>query len=70
MSHESEASVHVLETHDRLARIETKIDTLITDRKDHEKRIRSVERNVWWVSGAAAVVGWFLQPWLKSKGLM
>jgi hypothetical protein len=46
---------------DRLARIETKLDLIVValtkSLDDHEDRIRSVEKKVYWFSGAAAVVG-------------
>jgi hypothetical protein len=46
---------------DRLARIETKLDLIVTaltkSLDDHEARIRLVEKKVYWFSGAAAVVG-------------
>ena len=40
-----------------LARIETKLDTALTNVADHETRIRRLERNMWAFAGGAAVVG-------------
>jgi hypothetical protein len=41
---------------DRLARIETKIDTLIIGESDHETRIRAVERGQWKHTGSMLVL--------------
>jgi len=40
-----------------LARVETKIDTLITSQSDHETRIRRLERAVWSIGGTALIGG-------------
>lgn len=40
-----------------LARIEVKLDRVISDNSDHESRLRRVERLVWAVAGAGTVVG-------------
>ena len=45
------------ETAVALVRIETKLDIAITNSADHESRIRSLERKLWMVAGAAAVGG-------------
>ena len=45
---------------ERLSRIETKLDSALDVDKDHETRIRGVERNQWFFSGIAAVIGSFL----------
>ena len=42
---------------DRLARIETKTDAAVEAHRDHEERIRGLEKRMWTVGGAAAVVG-------------
>lgn len=42
---------------ERLARIETKSDAAVEAHRDHEDRIRGLERRMWTVGGAAAVVG-------------
>ena len=42
---------------ERLARIEEKTDSAAAANKDHEERIRGLERRMWTVGGAAAVVG-------------
>jgi len=41
----------------RLTRIETKLDAALECSEDHEHRLRSVENKQWWMSGAAAVIG-------------
>ena len=41
------------ETTDRLARIETKLDILLTNRDDHEERIRGLEQWKWRAGGIA-----------------
>jgi hypothetical protein len=41
---------------ERLARIETKVDIIIEHGRDHEKRVRSLERENWLHRGAAAIV--------------
>lgn len=41
---------------DRLARIETKLDTLIIGETDHETRLRSVERGQWKHSGSMLIL--------------
>ena len=45
---------------ERLARIETKLDNALDKDKDHESRLRATERNQWFFSGIAAVIGSFL----------
>lgn len=40
-----------------LARIEVKLDRVISDTTDHESRLRRLERLVWSASGAALVGG-------------
>ncbi|WP_067201137.1 hypothetical protein [Microbacterium sp. XT11] len=40
-----------------LTRVEVKLDNALTRGDDHEGRIRALERKVWLVSGAAAVLG-------------
>jgi hypothetical protein len=39
-----------------LTRCETKLDQLLSAEKDHEDRIRSVERKQWYFSGVWAVL--------------
>jgi chaperonin cofactor prefoldin len=55
---------------ERLARIETKLDTLIDQSEDKESRIRSLEKNqtklLAWASGAAGMVSIAFQL-LKDK---
>ncbi len=41
----------------RTERIEVKLDTALIRLDDHEKRIRSGERNQWFFSGVAAIIG-------------
>jgi hypothetical protein len=40
-----------------LARIETKLDTALTEVADHEQRLRRLERALWVATGAAAAGG-------------
>lgn len=44
------------EDRERLVRVETKLDTIITSGGDHEKRIRSLERGWWKQMGAMGVI--------------
>jgi hypothetical protein len=41
----------------QLAVISTKLDTLLVQRDDHEKRIRSLEQWKWLATGIAAAAG-------------
>jgi hypothetical protein len=52
-----------------LERIETKLDALIDVKKDHETRIRSVERKQWTFAGVASVVGVIGGALLKTFGI-
>lgn len=47
----------VTETRDDVRDIKVKVDDLSDDSKDHETRLRSLERKIWWASGFAAVGG-------------
>jgi len=44
-----------------VARIETKIDTILGQHNDrlldHETRLRGLEKARWWIAGAAGVLG-------------
>lgn len=40
-----------------LARMEGKLDRLVDDKRDHETRIRALEKKVWAAAGAAAAAG-------------
>ncbi len=42
---------------DRLARIETKLDDMREDKKDHEERLRKLETRGSWLSGFYAAAG-------------
>ena len=42
---------------ERLVRIETKLDSVVDGRADHESRLRHLEQWMWRAAGAAAVVG-------------
>lgn len=41
---------------DRTARIETNLGSIVKQGVDHEVRLRTVEKRVWWGQGAAACV--------------
>ena len=41
---------------ERLVRIETKLDIIIENENDKERRIRRLERGLWYVSGAFAAI--------------
>lgn len=41
-----------------VTRIETKLDGLMDSAKDHEDRIRALERKMWVAMGFASVAGW------------
>ncbi len=41
---------------ERLVRIEEGIVALLARGTDHEKRLRAVEKKMWWQTGAAAVI--------------
>lgn len=43
-------------TNERLVRIETKLDMLISQEADKEARLRALEAARWWVLGAAGVL--------------
>lgn len=51
---------------ERLARIETKIDTLLSSKSDHETRIRGLEKRSWLIAGAAVIVS-AVAPGLAGK---
>lgn len=42
---------------ERLARIEVKLDTVLSKHDDHERRIRWLERAIWVAVGLAASLG-------------
>lgn len=46
---------------ERLMRIEEKIDTLIEIRKDHEGRLRAVEKKQWYHTGGLAAVAFLFK---------
>lgn len=41
----------------KLTEIGTKLDVAIDKGKDHEDRIRAIERRIWLATGAAAAIG-------------
>jgi hypothetical protein len=57
------------EDSERLARIETKLDQALTTQKDHEDRLRGLEKSKHWLAGVyaggsavlTAVVSYFLK---------
>lgn len=54
---------------ERLARIETKLDDALERGKDHEERVRSLEREQWLHRGGATVVAFIAAklglPWFS-----
>jgi hypothetical protein len=50
---------------DRLARIETHVESAAVRLSDHEVRVRSLERRQWLLAGAAAALG----PFLSKLGI-
>jgi hypothetical protein len=44
-------------THDVVLEMSGKLDTALTGGRDHETRIRSLERKIWAFAGAATVLG-------------
>ena len=62
--HDSSEPVEV-----KLARIETKVDLLLTGNTDHEKRIRSLERGQWTFAGIATVLGALLPALAHRMGI-
>jgi hypothetical protein len=51
-----------------LARIETKLDTVISQTGDHETRIRKVEKVIWVAAGAAGIGGGAVSQVLGNLG--
>lgn len=43
--------------HDLLVEMNTKLDVMVNNVGDHEKRIRKVERLLWQATGAASFLG-------------
>jgi hypothetical protein len=52
-----EVAGQVIDVRITLARMEGKLDTLVTGHADHETRLRRVERFLWLAVGASAVAG-------------
>jgi hypothetical protein len=50
-----------------LLRIDTRVQTILTDLSDHERRIRSTERFRWLVTGAGVVSGSVLGGFLSNS---
>lgn len=50
---------------DSLARLETKVDTLLDGDKDKEKRIRSLEQWRWVIAGGAAVAVFLFETMVR-----
>lgn len=51
---------------DALARVETKVDDLREDKRDHETRIRSLERWRWVLVGGGVVIIFVVRLVLKA----
>ncbi len=41
----------------RVTRIETKLDSALAVDRDHERRVRNLEKRQWFLSGVGAVIG-------------
>jgi hypothetical protein len=52
-----------------IARIDERTKVLVDRRDDHEDRMRVLEKQVWWFSGAATIGGAFLGYVGKKLGL-
>lgn len=53
-----------LQTRDDVRDIKNKLNDLTDDSEDHEARIRSLERKVYYAAGVAAAVGYAASQWL------
>jgi hypothetical protein len=71
MSNEAHTGGSILE---RLARLEAKLDILISSvaarNADHENRIRNLERRQWFVAGAAAILTWIVSSMSYIKAFI
>ncbi len=71
MSTVNECPLICSEHGERLARIETKIDTLLEHRADHEHRLRAIERERWLHRGGLGVLMFVIYklglPWMMVK---
>lgn len=52
-----------------LTRIDERTEALVKRKDDHEDRVRLLEKQVWWFSGAATIGGAFLGYIGKKLGL-
>ena len=53
-----------IEDHDLLIRIDSKLDSIVELQKDHEERIRGMEKSLLKVLGVGAITG-FVAGWLS-----
>lgn len=57
-----------LETRDTGRILLERVGALVDNHKDHENRLRSLERKVWWAAGLAAGAGAGISQFLNSGG--
>lgn len=57
------------DTQSRLGNIEGKLDTLLAFYAEDRKRLAAVERKVWWMSGASAVLAVLANAVMAKLGL-
>jgi hypothetical protein len=54
------------ELHEKVGKIDAKVDVLLDRTKGFDNRLRTVEHRQWWASGAAAVAGFFVSHFMKG----
>jgi hypothetical protein len=54
------------EVHRSLGQIEAKVDILLTRSDIYDKRLNTVEKKMWWSSGAAAVIAFIATNILRQ----
>lgn len=60
----------LLETRDTVLELKTKVEALSPKVEvDHETRIRTLERKLWWLAGGAAAVGAFGDKIVAAIGM-
>lgn len=54
--------------HDLLIRLDTKMDMVLTNDADKERRLRAVERRLWYMGGCSGAIGVGLTYLLRILG--